>query len=80
MNKIPETIMLSELMDKLKIYTERKQINLKPSLERSYSKMDASMLKSYLNALSMDIVTEKASPFSHINPVKILNIYPKESL
>ncbi len=80
MNQTNEHITLSNLMNKLKVYIERNQIKLDPYLRRSYSKMDPSLFKSYLNTIQIDIMTEKRSPFSHLSRVKILNIYPYESL
>lgn len=80
MNPIYESIPLSLLMVKLMTYMKRQQISLEPSLRKTYSKIDPSMLLSYLQGIRLDIIMEKSVPFTHASSSKISYVSPAESL
>ena len=80
MNYTEEKVFFIPFMKKLEWYIKREEIKLSPNFIKSMDKVDSSMIQSLLDTQIITIITDKASPFTHLSSARVINIYPIECI
>lgn len=80
MNYIKEKVLLTTFMEKLQYFIKREDIKLQPDFIKSMDKVDSSTLQSFVDTQVITIITEQASPFTHLSSARIIGVYPTESI